>query len=55
VHGDEVINALHELFDAGEGAALYGLVGDQRKEALDLVEPRTVSACASVAALPATP
>lgn len=28
VGGDEVINALHELFDAGERAAPNGLVGD---------------------------
>lgn len=39
---DEVINALHELLDAGERAATYGLVGDQREEALNLIEPRAV-------------
>lgn len=39
VCGDEMINALHELFDAGERASADGLVGDQREEALDLVQP----------------
>lgn len=39
---DEVINALHELFDTGERAAPNGLVSDQGKEALDLIEPGTV-------------
>ena len=39
---DEVINALHELFDAGERAASDGFVGDQREEAFDLIEPRAV-------------
>jgi len=39
---DEVVDSLHELFDAGERAAADGLVGDQREEALDLVEPGAV-------------
>ena len=42
VRGDEVVDALHELFDAGEGPASNGLVGDQGEESLDLVQPRTV-------------
>lgn len=42
VRGDEVIDALHELLDAGERAATDGLVGDQREEALDLIEPGVV-------------
>ncbi len=37
VGGDEVIDALDELLDAGEGSAANGLVGDQREESLDLV------------------
>lgn len=36
---DELIDALHKLFDAGKGAAADCLVGDQREEALDLIEP----------------
>ena len=36
---DELIDALHELLDAGERAATDGLVGDQGEEALDLVQP----------------
>ena len=39
---DELIDALHELLDAGEGAATDGLVGDQGEEALDLIEPGAV-------------
>ena len=42
VGGDEVIDALYELLDAGEGSAANGLVGDQSKESLDLVQPRAV-------------
>lgn len=42
VRGDEVVDALHELFDAGEGAPPNGFVGDQREESLDLIEPGTV-------------
>ena len=42
VRRDEVIDALDELFDAGERAATDGLVGDQREESFDLVEPRAV-------------
>jgi len=37
-----LIDARDELLDAGEGAAPDGLVGDQRKEALDLVQPGAV-------------
>ena len=42
VGGDELVDALHELLDAGERAAANGLVGDQRKKALDLGEPGAV-------------
>lgn len=42
VRGDEVVDALHELFDAGNGSAPYGLVSDQCEESLDLVKPRAV-------------
>ena len=59
VRRDEVIDALHELFDAGERAAADGFVGDQREEALDLVEPRAVGRdevhVPCVAEPPATP
>lgn len=39
VVGDEVVDSLHELFDAREGITANGLVGDQREEAFDLVQP----------------
>ncbi len=42
VVGDELIDALHELLDAGEGTSTDGLVRDQREEALDLVQPGAV-------------
>src|SRR5437764_12412250 len=42
VMSDELIDALHELLDAGERSAPDGLVGDQCKEALDLIEPGAV-------------
>ena len=42
VGGDELVDALHELFDAGERASADGFVGDQRKESLDLIEPGAV-------------
>ena len=42
VRGDEVIDALNELFDAAEGTAADGFVGDQCEEALDLVQPGAV-------------
>ena len=42
VVGDEPIDALHELLDAGERAAADRLVGDQREEAFDLIQPRAV-------------
>jgi hypothetical protein len=35
----EVVNALHELFDAGEGATADGFVRNQCEESLNLVEP----------------
>ena len=38
----EVVDALHELLDAGERAAADRLVGDQREESFDLVEPGAV-------------
>jgi hypothetical protein len=40
VAGDELIDALHELLDAGERAAADRLVGDQRAETFDLVQLR---------------
>jgi hypothetical protein len=40
--GDEVIDLRYQVFDAGEGAASNRLIGDERKEALDLVEPGAV-------------
>ena len=39
---DELVDALNELLDAGERAAADCLVGDQREEALDLLEPGAV-------------
>ena len=42
VGADEVVDALHELLDAGERASAYGLVCDQREESLHLVQPRAV-------------
>ena len=39
IGGDEVVDALHELPYASEGAAADGLAGNQREEALDLIEP----------------
>ena len=42
VRRDEVVSALHELFDASEASAPNCLVSYQREEALDLVEPRAV-------------
>ena len=35
VRGDEMVDALNQLAEAGEGAAQDGLVGDQREDALD--------------------
>jgi hypothetical protein len=43
VMSDELIDSLHELLDAGERSASDGLVGDQCKETLDLVQPGAVS------------
>ena len=43
VRGDEVVDALHKLLDAGKRAPPNRLVGDQREEALNLVQPRAVS------------
>src|ERR1700756_5508337 len=42
VMSDELIDALHELLDAGERSASDRLVSDQRKEALALIEPGAV-------------
>ncbi len=42
VVSDELIDALHELLDAGERSAPDSLVGDQCEEALDLIQPGTV-------------
>jgi len=42
VVGDEVIDALCELFDAGERAAADRLGGNQREEPFDLIEPGAV-------------
>ena len=39
---DELVDALDELLDAGERAAADGLVGDQREEAFELIQPRAV-------------
>lgn len=39
---DELIDVLHELLDAGERAVADGLISDQRKEALDLIQPGPV-------------
>jgi hypothetical protein len=39
---DELIEALHELFDTGEGAAADRFVWDQREEVLELIEPGAV-------------
>lgn len=43
VMSDELINSLYELLDAGERSTSDGLVGDQCKETLDLVQPGAVS------------
>lgn len=43
MRGDEVVDALHKLLDAGKRAPPNRLVGDQREEALNLVQPRAVS------------
>ncbi len=37
-----MVDALSELFAACKRAATNGLVGDQREESLDLIEPGTV-------------
>ena len=42
VNGDEVVDALHEMFDARERTASNGLVGDRREEARDLIDPKAV-------------
>ncbi len=42
VGGDEVVDSLHELLDAGKRAAADRLVGDHGEEALDLIEPGAV-------------
>lgn len=38
VGGDEVVDALHELLDAGERPTADGLVGDQAEKSFDLIE-----------------
>ena len=43
VVGDELIDALNELLDAGERSAPDRFVGGQCKETLDLVQPGAVS------------
>ena len=40
VVGDELIDALNELLDAGERTAADCLVSDQREESFDLIQPR---------------
>lgn len=42
---DEVIDLAHQLFDAFERTTADRLVGNQSKEAFDLVEPGTVGEC----------
>src|SRR5882757_3257220 len=42
VVGDELIDALDELLDAGERAAADCLVGDEREEAFHLIQPGAV-------------
>ncbi len=42
VGGDEVVDALHELLDAGERPTADGLVGDQAEKSFDLIEPGAV-------------
>lgn len=42
VLGNEVIDLSDELFDAAEGAAANRLVGNQSKEALNLIQPGAV-------------
>jgi len=39
----KMVDALHELFDASERATTDSLVGDQREEAFNLVQPGAVS------------
>jgi len=53
VVGDDLIDALHKLPDAIERAAPDGLIGDQRKEAFDLVQPGTLGDEAHLPAGPA--
>ena len=42
VMSDEVIDSLDELLDAGERSTANCFVRDEREEAFDLIEPRTV-------------
>ena len=42
VGSHELVDALHQLLDAGERSPADGLIGDQRKEALHLIEPGAV-------------
>jgi hypothetical protein len=39
---DKLVDALHQLFDTGERAAANCLIGDQREDAFDLVQPGAV-------------
>ena len=39
---DEVIDILHEMFDAGERTSADRRVGDHHKPSFDLIEPRAV-------------
>ena len=42
VVSDELVDTLHQLLDTGERSTPDGLVGDQREEPFDLVQPGTV-------------
>ena len=42
VLSDKVINLANKVFDAAEGAMANGLLGDQLKEALHLIEPGAI-------------
>ena len=38
---DDLVDALHELLDAGQRSATQCLADNQREEAFDLIEPVT--------------
>ena len=42
---DEAVDLLGQFFDAGEGAAPDGFLGDDAEPALDLIEPRGIGRC----------